>query len=118
MSKTKINVIDKMEYVLAFAKVKKEWDKVSKLLLSYQELKELELIGELSDLIDQLQKTLRYDLDHLARNSLLDGEIKWIESNAGHYEGPLHKQAVIGNIKNRYEISALKRQIKHLEARQ
>lgn len=40
-------------------------------------------------------------------DNLRDSEIEWINKNAWRYEGDLHRQQVIKNIKYNYQIKAL-----------
>lgn len=37
--------------------------------------------------------------------SLLQWEINWVLSNQHLYEGPMHAQAVVGNIQKRYQLA-------------
>jgi hypothetical protein len=50
----------------------------------------------------------------MENNHLFTAERDWILRHPELYLGPLHQQAVIGNIQKRYEINALKRQIQKL----
>lgn len=49
-------------------------------------------------------------------NHLFEAERIWILNHPELYLGPLHQQAVIGNIQKRYELNELRKQIIKLEA--